>query len=264
MNLDKLIGVVVLIAILALCIFWASFTVVPRIKALVDKNPKFAESILSGICEFKELDEARVDFIWRRENDDRTVNDLMREVAKICFTGQDAFKIEFNQIVSENCTYENDDFTKLMEEGSEKQPKEDGLIIYVNSSPGDYPPHVVPGHSYTLRAVRVGRKEEYFKCMTHDMISKDEKLEGGCGTANPDSPPELGSYSENGIFVNPDIAAEKCDEALETRTWPPCAGYECKEEKDGGKYYHRIEEIDGHSRDKLPDFCVYLTGGEVI
>lgn len=255
MDFDKFIGVIILIAIVVLSIVWASFGLIPRIQAMLDKNPKFTETILSGICEYKDNDEANVDFIWRRDEEDKSVLEVLSDVAKTCFVGENIVRIKFVQTISQNCTYLEDDFNQLMEE-------EEGLTIYINSTAGDYPPLLRPGHSYTLRAFRAGRKASYFKCLTTDMSPSNEKMAGGCGRT--DSPP-TDPTSANVIFSDPDRAAQTYDEAFERRTWPPCVGYTCETGETGGQYYHSIREAQHPSEmDPLADFCVYLDEGEIV
>jgi hypothetical protein len=258
-DLDKAVGVVVFVVIVVVCLLWASMFVIPRIEALIHHNPKAEESILPGICEYKDVNSARVDFIWRREGDEENLTGLISKTMQTCFKDGAAFKMVFRQIISQNCTY-NDANNMLMGDQS-------GLNIYVNSTPSAYPPHIVPDHSYVLRAVLAGRKSNTFKCLTQDLVTEDkEKMEGGCMLAVPSplSCPKLGSFSQSGIFSNPETASDKCDEALEVRTWPPCAGYICTEKNEGGKYYHTIEKMDGGSLDGLPDFCVYLEDTGVV
>ena len=160
MDLDKFVGVIVLIIIVVLCVAWASFGIVPKIKAMISRTPKFEETILSGICEYKDLDEARVRIIWKREEEDKSLADLIKKVAETCFKHQkdalDAYGIRVTRIISQNCTYINDDFNNVLED-------EEGLHIYINSSAGDYPPVLCPGHAYTLVAIRASRKASYFK-----------------------------------------------------------------------------------------------------
>jgi len=259
-DLDKLIGVVVFVVIVIMCLLWAAMFVIPRIEALIHHNPKAEESILPGICEYKDVNSARVDFIWRREGDEETLTGLISKTMQTCFKDSPAFKMVFRQIISQNCTY-NDATNMLIEDHG------DGLIIYVNSTPSAYPPHIMPGHSYVLRAVLAGRKSNTFKCLTQGLVTEGkEKMEGGCTLAVPSSSscPKLGSFVQAGIFSNPGTASDSCDEALEVRTWPPCAGYTCTEETEGGKYYHTIEKMEGGSADGLPDFCVYLEDTGVV